>query len=82
MVKKSRILFASTNCVFRSNHCDPRFPFKTICMTSLEREDFKLSIGSLNNKFPYTVEGLLNILQQHNMAANGNKECKPKIHML
>ena len=30
---------------------------------SLERGDFKLSIGSLNNKFPYTVEGLLNILQ-------------------
>ena len=25
--------------------------------------DFKLSIGSLNNKFPYTVEALLNILQ-------------------
>ena len=48
----------------------------------MEREDFKISIGSLNNKFPYTVEGLLNILQQHNMAANGNKECKPKSHML
>ena len=32
-------------------------------VTSLERGDFKLSIGSLNNKFPYTVEGLLNILQ-------------------
>ena len=30
---------------------------------SLERGDFRLSIGSLNNKFPYTVEGLLNILQ-------------------
>ena len=30
---------------------------------SLERGDFKLSIGSLNNKFPYMVEGLLNILQ-------------------
>ena len=30
---------------------------------SLERGDFKLSIGSLNNKFPYTVEGLLKILQ-------------------
>ena len=30
---------------------------------SLERGDFKLSIGSLNNKFPYTVEGLLHILQ-------------------
>ena len=29
----------------------------------LERGDFKLSIGSLNNKSPYTVEGLLNILQ-------------------
>ena len=51
-------------------------------VTSSEREDFKLSIGSLNNKFSYMVEGLLNILQQHNMAANGNKECKPKSHML
>ena len=30
---------------------------------SLERGDFMLSIGSLNNKFPYTAEGLLNILQ-------------------
>ena len=30
---------------------------------SLERGDFKLCIGSLNNKFPYMVEGLLNILQ-------------------
>ena len=30
---------------------------------SLERGDFKLSIGSLNNKFPYMVGGLLNILQ-------------------
>ena len=30
---------------------------------SLERRDFKLSVGSLNNKFPYTVEGFLNILQ-------------------
>ena len=64
MVKNSRNLFASMNCVFRSNHCDQRFPFKTICMnvTSSERGDFKLCIGSLNNKFPYMVEGLLNIL--------------------
>ena len=30
---------------------------------SLERGDFKLSISSSNSKFPYTVEGLLNILQ-------------------
>ena len=30
---------------------------------SLERGDFKLSIRSLNNKFPYVVESLLNILQ-------------------
>ena len=35
------------------------FLSQTICMhvTSLERGDFKLSIGSLNNKFPYMVEG-------------------------
>ena len=37
---------------------------------SLERGDFKLSIGSLNNQFPYTVEGLLNILQS---AQHGSK---------
>ena len=37
---------------------------------SLERGDFKLSIGSLNNKFPYMVEGLLNILQ---LAQHGGK---------
>ena len=30
---------------------------------SLKIGDFTLSIGSLNNKFPYMVEGLLNILQ-------------------
>ena len=30
---------------------------------SLEKGDFKLSIGSLDNKFPYMVEELLNILQ-------------------
>ena len=36
----------------------------------LEREDFKLSIGSLNNKFPYMVEGLPNILQ---LAQYGSK---------
>ena len=37
---------------------------------SLERGDFKLSIGSLNNKFPYAVEGLLNILES---ARHGGK---------
>ena len=37
---------------------------------SLERGDFQLSIGSLNNKFPYMVEGLLNILQS---AQHGGK---------
>ena len=55
-------------------------------MILLEREDFKLSVGSLNNKFPYTVEGLLNILQSalclssrdFNMAVNGHEECKAK----
>ena len=45
---------------------------------SSERGDFKLSIGGLNNKFPYMVEGLPNICNQHNMAANGNEECKAK----
>ena len=37
---------------------------------SLGRGDFKLSIGSLNNKFPYMVEGLLNNLQS---AQHGGK---------
>ena len=47
---------------------------------SLERGDFKLPIGSLNNKFPYTVEGLLNILQsaQHGGEQYSNEECKAK----
>ena len=30
---------------------------------SLERGDFKPSIGNLNNKFPYIVEQLQNILK-------------------
>ena len=52
----------------RSNHCDPHRErtFQNnlnVHVISLEKGDFKLSIGSLNNKFPYTVEGLLNILQ-------------------
>ena len=65
MVKKSRILFASMNC-FRSNPCNPALSFQNDVnehVIPLERGDFKLSIGSFNNKFPYTVEGLLNILQ-------------------
>ena len=40
-------------------------------VVSLERGDFTLSIGSLNNKFPYMVEGLLNILQS---AQHGGKQ--------
>ena len=32
-------------------------------LISLETGDFKLFIGSLNNKFPFTVEWLPNILQ-------------------
>ena len=45
---------------------DSAFSFQNnlnVHVISLERGDFKLSIGNLNNKFPYTVEGLLNILQ-------------------
>ena len=37
----------------------------------LERGDFKLSIGGLNNKRSYTVEALLNILQS---AQHGGKQ--------
>ena len=68
MVKISRILLASTNC-FRSNTVIPTenaLSFQNNLnehVISLERGDFKLSIGGLNNTFPYTVEGLLNILQ-------------------
>ena len=32
-------------------------------VTLLERENFKLSVGNFNNKFPYMVEWLLNLLQ-------------------
>ena len=53
---------------------------------SLERGDFKLSIGSMNNKFPYMVEELVNTLQSalclrsrdFSMVLNSNKECKAK----
>ena len=60
MVNKSRILFASTaipteKVLSFQNNLNEH-------VISLERGDFKLSIGSLNNKFPYMVEGLLNIL--------------------
>ena len=67
MVEKSRILFASTKCLGQTT----AIPTENVLsfqnnlnehVISLERGDFKLSIGSLNNKFPYTVEGLLNIL--------------------
>ena len=44
----------------------------------MERGDFKLSIGSLNNTFPYTVKGCYTFCNQHNMVANGNGECKAK----
>ena len=53
------------NC-FRSNPLGSALCFQNNLyehVISLEGGDFKLSIGSLNNKFPYTVEGLLNILQ-------------------
>ena len=32
-------------------------------VTTLERKDFKVSVGGLNNKFPNVLQGLLNILQ-------------------
>ena len=44
--------------------------FQNVHVILVERGDFKLSIGSLNKKFPYMVEGLLNILQS---AQNGGK---------
>ena len=44
----------------------------------LERGDFKRSIGNLNNKFPYMVEGCQTFCNWHNMVANGNEECKAK----
>ena len=73
MVKKSRILFTSTNCLFQVKPLRSALSFQNNLyehVISLKRGDFKLSIGSLNNKFPYTVEGLLNILQS---AQHGGK---------
>ena len=75
-----------------SNHYDPTdsaLSFQknlNVHVISLERGGFKLSIGSLNIKFPYTIEGLLNMLQSalclrsrdFNTAANGSEECKAK----
>ena len=50
----------------------------------LERGDFKLSVGSLNNKFPFMVEGLINFLQStqsqdFNMAKSRFQHGKVKI---
>ena len=69
---KSRNLLPSTNCFFpvwwyvkplRSCiDCELSFQNK-LNVISLEREDFKFSIGSLKNKFPYMVLESLNILQ-------------------
>ena len=86
MVKKSRILFASMNC-FRSNHYDHHRDMLSFQnnlnehVISLEKGDFKLSIGSLNNKFPYTVEGLLNILQsaQHDARRTVMESAKQRV---
>ena len=89
------IFFESTNC-FSSFVCqtttvptDIVLSFQkklNVHVIALERGDFKLSIGSVNNKHPYTVKVLLNMLQlslclqsrNFNMAANGNEECKAK----
>ena len=66
------IFFASTNCFSDFVGQTTVIPTESalsfqnnlnVHVISSERGDFKLSIGSLNNKFPYTVEGLLNILQ-------------------
>ena len=79
MVRKSRFFFASTNCFSdfigqtTAIHTQSALSFQNnlnVHVISLERGDFKLSIGSLNNKFPYLVEGLLNILQS---AQHGGK---------
>ena len=64
MVNKSRIC-SHPRTVLGQTTVTP-LPFQNNLnehVISLERGDFKLSIGSLNNKFPYTVGGLLNILQ-------------------
>ena len=59
---------------------------KNLNVTSSERRDFKLPIGSFNNKFPYMVEELPNILQSalclrsrdFNIAANMKEEYNAK----
>ena len=73
MVKKSQILFTYTNGFAAVLPLQSTvLPLQSTLsfqnnlhehVISLERGDFKLSIGSLNNKFPYTVVGLLNSLQ-------------------
>ena len=75
MVKKSRILFTSMNCFGQTTAIptENALSFQNNLnehVISLERGDFKLSIGSSNIKFPYMVEGLLNILQS---AQHGGK---------
>ena len=90
---KSQTFSTSTNC-FSGFVCqsttittDSRLSFQknfNVHVISLERGDFKLSIGSLKSKFPHMIEGLLNILQSalclqsqdFNMVVNDNEECK------
>ena len=70
MVKKSQIFVRIHE---KPNYCNPVLSFQNNLnehVILLERGDFKLSIGSLNNKFPYMAEGLLNILQS---AQHGDK---------
>ena len=81
--------FASANC-FSGFVCqnttiptDSALYFQknlNVHVISLERGDLKLSIGSFTNKFPYTVEGLLNILQSTLClrSRDYNEECKAK----
>ena len=88
IVTKSRVVLTSTNCFpVLYVTTDSTLSFQrniSAHVMSLERGDFRLSIGNLNNKFPFMVEGLLNILQSvlclgsqdFDMAANSKKERK------
>ena len=76
--------FASQTTAIPTDSTLSSQPNLNVHVISLEKGDFKLSVDSWNNKFPYTVEGLLNILQSalclqsrdFNMVANSNEECK------
>ena len=55
---KSQILFASANYFLAKILHKLRFPFEACLNIISEREDFKFSIGSLNNRFSLCGSGV------------------------